>query len=250
MNRPSLRPRRPAPLALRRSTRRDRGQGLVELIVVLPMLMFLIMGIIQFALIYQTRSVLNHATFLAARAGALNNGQLGGVNPLGAGIRQGLAAGMTPLFNHGTTIGALTQARRDAFLEVINPLATTINIISPTRQMLNDFGIPRLAGGGGREIPNDSLQYRDSAQVGATSRVSIQDANLLKIEVVYCAKLIVPIANRAIQSMASGVSNFWNPGNDTNTRPNIKCTALTNGNDFRIPIRSVYMIRMETPYQF
>lgn len=227
----------------------EDGQGLVELIIVLPVLIFLIMGIIQFALLYQTRSVLNHATFLAARAGALNNGQLGGFNPIGAGIRQGLAAGLAPLFNHGTTIGALTQARANAFTEVRNPFITNINIISPTTQMKNDFGIPRLSGGGGREIPNDSLQYRDSAQVGATSRVSIQDANLLKIEVTYCARLIVPIANRAIFTIANGVSSFWNPGNDTNGTMT-RCSIFNNSSDYRIPIKSIYVIRMESPYQF
>lgn len=231
------------------SRRAEGGQGLVELIIVLPVLIFLIMGIIQFALLYQTRSVLNHATFLAARAGALNNGQLGGFNPLGAGIRQGLAAGLAPLFNHGTTIAALTQARANAFTEVRNPFITNINIISPTRQMQNDFGIPRVGGGGGREIPNDSLQYRDSAQVGATSKVSIQDANLLKIEVTYCARLIVPIANRAIYSIANGISNFWNPGNDTNGTIT-RCGIFNSSSDYRIAVKSIYMIRMETPYQF
>lgn len=230
-------------------TARERGQGLVELIVVLPVLMFLIMGIIQFALLYQTKSVLNHATFLAARAGALSNGQLGGFNPLGSGIRQGLAAGLTPLFNHGTTIGALTQARTNAFIEVRNPLITDINIISPTPQMVTDFAIPRIDGKPGREIPNDSLQYRNSTQVGATSRVSIQDANLLKIEVTYCARLIVPIANRALFHIANGISSFWNPGNDTNTTPNFRCVAVSSGNDYRIAVKSVYIIRMESPFR-
>ena len=232
-----------------RFSQRERGQGLVELIVVLPMLMFLIMGIIQFALLYQARSLLNHATFLAARAGSLNNGQMGGLNPLGTGIRQGLAAGLTPLFNHGTSIAALTQARTDALLEVGNPAITTITIVSPTRQMFNDFSIRRLDGSNQREIPNDSLQYRDSTALGASSRVSIQDANLLKIEVTYCAKLIVPIANRAIYTIANGIASFWNPGNDVNGTRNLRCPQIFNASDFRIPINSVYIIRMETPFR-
>lgn len=228
----------------------ERGQGLIELIVVLPMLMFLIMGIIQFALLYQTKSVLNHATFLAARAGALSNGQIGGFNPLASGIRQGLAAGMAPLFNHGTSIGALTQARAEAFTEVRNPVITNINIVSPTRQMFNDFGIQRLDGGAGKEIPNDSLQYRNSAQLGATSQVSIQDANLLKIEVTYCARLIVPIANRALHSIALGISSFWNPANDVGTTRNpLTCPQILSANDYRIPVKSVYVIRMESPFR-
>ena len=233
-------------MTLRRAgASRQQGQSLVEFIVVLPILMFLIMGIVQFALLYQAKSVLDHAAFLAARSGSLNNGQKGGFNPLGAGINQGMASGLAPLFNHGTTLGALTQARTKAFTEVVDPLITTINVINPTPQMINDFAIPRLDGGPGREIPNDSLQYRDSTAMGATSRVSIQDANLLKLEITYCVKLIVPIANRAIYSISNGIDNFWNPGNDTRGSRSRSCLAFTD----RIPLKAYYTMRMESSYR-
>lgn len=225
--------------------RRQRGQSLIEFVVVLPILLLLIMGIVQFALLYQAKSVLDHAAFLAARSGSLNNGQRGGLNPLGAGINQGLASGLAPLFNHGTTIAALTQARAAAFAEVVNPLITTVNVINPTPQMINDFAIPRLDGQPGREIPNDSLQYRDSTYMGPTSRVSIQDANLLKLEVTYCVRLIVPIANRAIHSMFNGIDNFWNPGNDTRGSRSRYCLAFSD----RIPVKVYYTMRMESAYR-
>ena len=222
--------------------RHARGQGLVEFLIVLPMLIFLILGVIQFALLYQIRSLQNHATFLAARAGALDHGQMGGLN----GIKQGFASGMTPLFNHGTSVGAIVSARAKAEIEALDPRVTSIAIISPTPQMLKDFGIARLDGVNGKEIPNDALQYRSTAP-GASSNVSIQDANLLKLQVTYCARLIVPIANRAIYSMVNGISNYWNPGNDT--RGTMTRCGLLDGGDYRIPLTTTYLIRMQSSFQ-
>jgi hypothetical protein len=222
--------------------RHERGQGLVEFVIVLPILIFLIMGIVQFTLLYQVKSLLDHAAFLAARAGALDHGQTGGVN----GINQGFAAGLTPLFNHGTSVTDILTARAKAEIETLDPRITQITIVSPTPQMVNDFGIARLDGGRGKEIPNDSLQYRATTP-GASSNVSIQDANLLKLQVTYCARLIVPIAAQAIYTMVNGMSGFWNPGNDTGGSMT-RC-ALLNGGDYRIPITTTYLIRMQSSFQ-
>lgn len=221
--------------------RRARGQGLVEFVIVLPILIFLILGIVQFALLYQVKSVVNHATFLAARSGALNHGQKSGT----AGINQGFASGLTPLFNHGTSVTDIVSARVAAEVETLDPRITQITIISPTRQMVNDFGIARLDGKGGREIPNDSLQYRATTP-GATSSISIQDANLLKLQVTYCARLIVPIVGQAISSMVNGMAGFWNPGNDTNGTMT-RCGRF--GTDYRIPVTTTYLIRMQSSFQ-
>lgn len=222
--------------------RHEAGQGLVEFVIVLPILIFLLLGIVQFTLLYQVKSLLNHATFLAARAGALDHGKTGGVN----GINQGFAAGMTPLFNHGTSTLDIASARARAELEALDPRITQIRIVSPTPQMINDFGIRRLDGGRGREIPNDSLQYRATTP-GGSSNVTIQDANLLHLQVTYCARLIVPIVDRAIHTMVNGISSFWNPGNDTNGSMT-RC-AILNPNDFRIPVTSTYLIRMQSSFQ-
>ena len=226
----------------RKGPRRERGQALVEFVIVLPILIFLILGVVQFALLYQIKSVLNHATFLAARNGALDHGQKGGTG----GISQGFASGLSPLFNHGTSLADLVTARLKAERETLDPSITTITIVSPTRQMVNDFGITRLDGKGGREIPNDSLQYRATTP-GATSNVSIQDANLLKVQTTYCALLIVPIVDRAIYSMVNGMSNFWNPGNDTNGS-RTRC-AVANGGAYRIPVTTTYLVRMQSSFQ-
>src|SRR5690606_39934925 len=51
-----------------------RGQAMPELLIVFPLAVIMIMVIIQFGLLYRAKATFNNATFLAARAGALDHG--------------------------------------------------------------------------------------------------------------------------------------------------------------------------------
>lgn len=55
---------------------RVRGQAMVEFIVIASVLLLLIMGTIQFAMIYQAKITLNYAAFETARAGSLNSARM------------------------------------------------------------------------------------------------------------------------------------------------------------------------------
>ena len=91
-----------------RAPGRSRGQSAVEFLVIFPMLVFLVLGAIQWALLYQARATLNHAVFLAARAGALNNGKK-------SAMESSLAAGLTPLFaSEASMAGVPERARKGA----------------------------------------------------------------------------------------------------------------------------------------
>ena len=59
---------------------------MVEYLIIFPALLLLILGAIQFALIYQAKFTLNYATFMAARQGALKNAKM-------TSIKDGLAGG-------------------------------------------------------------------------------------------------------------------------------------------------------------
>ena len=59
-----------------RAAARIRGQAMVEFICVLVPLLLLILGAIQFALIYQAKITLNYAAFEAARAGSLTGARM------------------------------------------------------------------------------------------------------------------------------------------------------------------------------
>lgn len=64
---------------------------MVEFIIVAPVMLLLVMGIIQFGLIYKAKITLNYATFQSARAGSLNNASL-------SEIQLAFASNMAPLY--------------------------------------------------------------------------------------------------------------------------------------------------------
>ena len=165
---------------------------MVEFLIIFPTLLLLVLGAFQFALVYQAKLTLNHATFMAARQGALKNGKM-------LSIKDALAAGMTPLFvTTKDDYGDFFKARVIAAVEAFNPLNTRIDVLSPTADAYNAH---KADSESGSEIPNDNLMYRPTTVKGG---LSVQDANLLTIEVTYCTRLIVPIVNKVIYSLYFG----------------------------------------------
>jgi hypothetical protein len=199
------------------------GQSMVEFLILLPSLLLIVFGIIQFALIFQANSTLRHAAFVGARQGALSNGKM-------ESIKDGVASGMTPLFMRVNSsvpgITDLARARMISTIEIFNPHTTFIEILSPTSDAFeehNTFHNNVFA------IPNDNLMYRPTAIKGG---VSVQDANLLKIRVSYCFKLVVPFVNKLIYGMAVGLEETkvltgisFNDAGSTESKPNI-CTNI------------------------
>jgi hypothetical protein len=176
------------------------GQSMTEFLIIFPLLIMLVFGIIQFALIYQARATLNHATLLAARAGALHNG-----NKLE--MRKALAKGLVPLFAKEPDMVSYGNALLlDATPEVMSNM-TEISVLNPTRAALADFGRARIDNVGGRELPSDTLSYRNS-NPGASSGISVQDANLLHLRVSYCFRLVVPVMSRVIHAGANALTPF------------------------------------------
>src|SRR3990167_7012790 len=81
--------RTPPPAA---NSQQERGQAMVEFLIIIPVLILLIFGAFQATLIYSAKSGLNYAAFQAARLGAVNNAQY-------EGMRRGLLRGMYPMFS-------------------------------------------------------------------------------------------------------------------------------------------------------
>ncbi len=191
-----------------RGTRsRQAGQSMTEFVIVIPVLVLLIFGAIQIAFIYSAKITLNYATYQAARVGANKNATY-------SAMRQGLIRGLAPLFTSNSGMGNLREdlragvgstTRRSAVSEVDNYVR--IIRLSPAAANLGPSSFGVLNSQGFYEIPNDNLMYRPST---LSQGVNIQDANLLKIRVQYCYKLMVPIVNKVIGSLAE-VRNNRNP---------------------------------------
>jgi TadE-like protein len=180
-----------------------RGQAMTEFIIVIPVLILLIFGTIQIAFIYSAKQTLNYATFQSARLAAVNHASY-------SAMRRGLIRGLAPLYTVSDDLSGVDEnirdgsnsddGKRDSQSEVdgytriirLSPRAEAFSNGSNGAGVENDDGI--------MEIPNDNLMYRDSSvDVGD---VNIQDANLLKIRVQYCYKLMVPIVNKIIGSLS------------------------------------------------
>jgi hypothetical protein len=190
---------------------------MVEYLIILPSLLLLVLGAIQFGLLYQIKSQVNYAIFAAARQGALKNGSSNA-------IKDAFGAGMSPLFAHKPDIEGMMRGRAVGAIEAFNPLVTTITRISPPDTVKDDFGIDDPADNTAMIVPNDNLVYR-SMTAGGNSGLNIQDANLLKIRVTYCAKLIVPVANVVFYSLVNGIQGLKNLGGEMFSTPQNTATT-------------------------
>ena len=200
-----------------RSFRSHRGQSLVEYLIILPSLLLLVLGAVQFGLLYQIKSQVNYATFAAARHGALKNGSSNAV-------KDAFGAGMSPLFAHRPDMTGFARGRAVGAIEAFNPLVTKIERLSPPDSVKGDYGIADPSDSKSTIIPNDNLVYRSASATGS-SGLSIQDANLLKIRVTYCAKLIVPVVNVVFYSLVNGIQGLKTVGGEFFATPQSVATT-------------------------
>jgi hypothetical protein len=156
----------------------------VALLALLP----LCLGTLQISLLMVENHHLDHAAFLAARHGAVRHGDLGE-------IRRAYAQAVSTLFvdsatplDSGNVVGRVATAFASATADIA--LHARVRLLSPTTEARADFAIPR---DGQQVIPNDALESR-SPTPGRRSGISLQQANVLRVEFTYCRPLIVPFA--------------------------------------------------------
>ncbi len=223
---------------------KQSGQAMVEYLIVMPVLIMLIFGTIQAAFIYSAKNSLNYATFQAARIGSMNNATY-------EGMRRGLIRGLTPLFSHGSSEADLDNANVEAASEVDN--FVRITRINPTLSAFSNSSFGEWDGDADDySIPNDNLMYRSTIPAGAPA-LSLQDANLLKIRVQYCYRLIVPIVDVLLSAGSrfnkSGIEgSFGRSSRAAVDDYDIICEAGGRGAERKgIIITSEVTLRMQSP---
>jgi predicted RNA-binding protein YlqC (UPF0109 family) len=201
---------------------RQRGGATAEFLFAAPALLLLGMSGMQALFFYDAKNTLSYAAFEAAREGAVTHAQTGN-------MRRELAVRLSPIFGGDGSSTEAVESMAEAMVEVHNPLFTKIQVLNPTKEAFDDFGV-KNSENNKTEIPNDNLKFR-SRQVGSSSGVNIQDANILKVKVTYGYKLEVPIINAILPS----VLKWTDPGN-------IAYYAAG-----RIPVTAVATVRMQSP---
>ncbi len=234
------------------NSRHQCGQAMVETLVILFVTLLLLLGIIQFGLIYNAKTTLNYAIFQAARAGSLNYANRDA-------IEYGLSAGLSPLFTsieesdgRFATVQKVQNARDDILTEVKNGEFVCLERLNPTQKAFLAYRVNDPTGifTGEKLIPNDHLHYRSSL-IKSGAEVSIQDANLLKLRVTYCYPMYVPIISNTIKRVygllgESGVGYVDVSTADLTPNGPFQRNCLIND---RIPIVAQAIIRMQTPIQ-
>ena len=221
---------------------------MVEYLIVLPLLLLIILGTLQFALIYHAKITLNYATFEAVRAGSLNRMR-------DYAMEDALARGLAPLYTHGADIKDFKLAR-DKIRKQIKDGYVMLRVINPTTGDFSKFGLNE---NGKVYIPNDNLIYRGTP--ADPSGPTVQDANILKIQVHYCYQMIVPFVNRILWSMMRYAPSAAMPADLPEVKPEHRfgapapgtfaeeCVKNKQDSDgyFGIPLNAQGIIRMQSP---
>ncbi len=158
--------------SLRRAS--ERGQAAVETAIVLPMMLFVILGTLQLTLMHQARLMMEYAAFNAARSGAVWN-----MDP--DKMKQAALISLLPTMGRTDTLGKLMATGvKAAALNAINgvlsnfglPEMITVDVLNPKQ---SDFT------GGAKEIEFDTEVNRKKTQ--------------LTVRVTYFYELKIPIIN-------------------------------------------------------
>jgi hypothetical protein len=246
---------------------RQAGATLLELMIALPVMLLLGLGMLQLVLIYQTRLAVEQAVTESARAGSTGHAQ-------DEALQRGLARGLAPLMIGADDAADLQRSEARALARVAAGLADgSISLArrSPTDAAFGDWEVPALDPFGDpivgqAEIPNDNLDtrrlrsmptsgvsgYRGDEPIGAASSLTLVDANVLRVELVYGARLTVPIVGRLVaatlrrwQGCSGGGSEPGDPAGTSVPASDI-CRHLA-ADPPRLPLRAVASVRMMSP---
>ena len=230
----------------RREPFRQDGATIVEFTILCPFALLLVLGIIQLGLMLSAKEVVNEAAFLAARAGAVKNADTQTMKNVATRALIPFYQDTTDTNDYTRLAAALGKATGDTFCIPLVKCYLDIQMLNPTPEAFQDFGLVSNASQNHTYIPNDNLEYR-SRTPGSKSKLTIQDANALKIKLTYGYEIKVPLMQTVIKSVMcafdSGVEGF---GRGDNV-PTGGSDCLQFYNQGRIPIVAYATVQMQTP---
>jgi hypothetical protein len=204
----------------------QRGSAMIEFTIVGPVLTLLSTVILQYSMMFSAKNLINHASFMAARAGSMGNADLDKV-------QAAYARALITLYGGGRDSAELAEAYAKATADLAGN--AKVELLNPTKESFDDWNDADLqAKYGKRAIPNGALAYKDPADVKSNSGQNIQDANLIKLKITHGYELKVPLAGTMMQFMMK-----WS---DTGKDPYV--TALYDRR--RIPIVSYVTLQMQS----
>lgn len=172
---------------------RMQGAAMVEFHVVAWFaLLPLCLGMLQVALLLAENHHVDHAAFLAARHAAMAHGELGAARRAFAQAASVLFVDSATPVDAGNVVARVAAAQALAVADTA--LFARLRVLQPDGNAQADFAITR---DNQRVVPNDGLEYRP-VTTGRRSGISLQQANVLRLEVAWCRPLVVPFARELL----------------------------------------------------
>lgn len=162
------------------STPLQRGAAMVEFVVMAPLITALGLAVLQYSMMFFAKGQINHATFMAARAGSVSHAST-------ASIEAAYKRALIPLYGGGQNTADLVVAAAKVEADMTSD-TFRVEILNPTTQSFDDYADPSLAAQyeGNRAIPNIGVGLKtDLDSIKANSGQTLQDANLLKLRVTH-----------------------------------------------------------------
>lgn len=172
---------------------RQRGSAMIEFTIVGPVLTLLGTTILQYSLLFNAKNLVNHASFMAARAGSMGHADL-------STIQAAYARALIPLYGGGTNSAELGKALNAATADLAGNVR--IELLNPTKESFDDWNDANLqATYGKRAIPNGGLVFKNPGEIKPNSGQNVHDANLIKLKITHGYELKVPLAGTMMQFM-------------------------------------------------
>lgn len=218
-----------AMMCLKRWSKGQSGQAMVETAIVMPLFLFMILGIVQMNLIYQARAMLKYAAYRAARVGALQSMDVQKMTDMAITTLSPVIARDSslrpPTSGYAVYIDSLLRGVASSigfdWLSNINfdyPLLpiVSVKICGPVQDWMNNaYNFDGQTGGRGEidfDDPRNTFDTFDPVRNLPGTASSLQGVNgvqnfertRLRIQVQYNHKLIIPFANWVIHRIWLG----------------------------------------------
>jgi hypothetical protein len=227
-----------ARMTKRRLGSRESGQAAVEAAIVLPLFVFLMLGILQLGLMHQARLMTKYAAYKAVRAGSIHNAKT-------ADMERAALAVMLPLVSEDRGGGEYIQSITSA--SDFNQKWTKAK-----DNKMKDMNMPYVqvmtCGPSKKEVSGKEVDFDDPAIAGATDWKASHQTKL-RIQVTFNYRMPIPFANWVIHAAAMNrdvplVMRLGKPETNTN-RFEGKYKDTSQG-VYVLPIRAAYTMRMQS----
>lgn len=203
----SIRSRRSTTTAARRQT----GQAAVETAIVMPLMVFLVLGLLQMNLVYQARMVAEYAAYKAVRNGALNNANKTAMR--NAAISALLPTISNPMPGEIASVGKSSTGMKwvekylfatllggkymsTPFMDIVE-----VEICNPSTEIIPDSDLID-----GKELDFDDPAASSLVTTGSRSQNSVDKLRRgrLSIQLTYNYNMPIPFANWVIWQIQNG----------------------------------------------